>query len=142
MVRKEKLYVDEMIKTLQVFSAASGTYINWEKSSAYWFDRYIHKPEWLGEYQWQWATEGELYKLLCTSFGLNRNTQYVDQFLYGESNKKIRILESNEVINCWESAHMQPSFSLNFLVFHYGIGRVQQDYWKDKGSNPELFLVW
>ena len=57
MVSGEKRYIDEMVKILQVFSAASGMEINWEKSSAYWFDRFTHKLAWLNEYQWQWATE-------------------------------------------------------------------------------------
>ena len=89
MVRGEKRYIDEMVRILQVFSAASGMEINWEKSSAYWFDRFTHKPEWLNEYQWQWATEGELSKLLGTPFGLNLKTLDVDQFLYGKITKKL-----------------------------------------------------
>lgn len=56
-------------------------------SNVYWFDRFIHKPEWLNEYQWQWATEGELFELLGTPFGLNLNTLDVDQFLYGKITK-------------------------------------------------------
>ena len=84
MVRSEKKYIDEMVRILQVFNATSGMEINWEKSSAYWFDRFTHKPEWLNEYQWQYATEEELSKLLGTSFELNLKTLDVDQFLYGK----------------------------------------------------------
>ena len=45
MVRGEKRYVDELVRLLKTFSAASGMKINWEKSCAYWFDQYTHKPE-------------------------------------------------------------------------------------------------
>ena len=50
MVRGKKIYIDEMVEILQVFSAASMMKINWEKSSAYWFVVYIHKPEWISVY--------------------------------------------------------------------------------------------
>lgn len=63
--------------------------INWEKSNAYWFDRYTHKSEWLNEYQWQCATEDELYKLLGIFLGLNLNTLHVDQFFYDKITKKL-----------------------------------------------------
>ena len=89
MVRGEKRDVDEMVRLLKVFSAASGMEINWKKSSAYWFDKYTHKPEWLNGYNWQWAEEGDLSKLLGTPFGLNLNTQDVDQFLYAKIAKKL-----------------------------------------------------
>ena len=56
-IETQKRSIDEMVRILQVFSAASGMEINWEKSSAYWFDRFTHKLAWLNEYQWQWATE-------------------------------------------------------------------------------------
>jgi hypothetical protein len=89
MVKGEKRYVDELVRILKVFSAASGMEINWEKSCAYWFDKYTHKPEWLNGYNWQWATEGDLSKLLGTPFGLNLNTRDVDQFLYNKIAKKL-----------------------------------------------------
>ena len=50
MVRGEKRYVDELVQILGVFSDASIMEINWEKSCAYWFDKYMHKPEWLAGY--------------------------------------------------------------------------------------------
>ena len=43
MVRGDKRYVDELVRILKVFSEASGMEINWEKSCAYWFDKYTHK---------------------------------------------------------------------------------------------------
>ena len=45
MVRGEKKYVDKLVRLLKVFSATLAMEINWKKSSAYWFDKYIHKPE-------------------------------------------------------------------------------------------------
>ena len=71
-----------------MFSAASDMEIIWEKSSAYWFDKYTHKPEWLNKYNWQWAEEGDLFKLLGIPFGLNLNTHDIDNFLYQKIAKK------------------------------------------------------
>ena len=62
--------------------------INW-KLCAYWFNKYAHKPEWHNGYNWRWAEEGDLSKLLGTSFGLYLNTQEVDHFLYTKINKKL-----------------------------------------------------
>ena len=56
--------------------------INWETLCAYWFHKFMHKPEWLARYDWKWAEEGDLSKLLDTLFGLNLNTPNVDQLLY------------------------------------------------------------
>jgi hypothetical protein len=63
--------------------------INWEKSSAYWFDKFTHKPVWLNEYGWQWTEEEDLLKLLGTPFSLNLDTKVVDQFFYGKIIKKL-----------------------------------------------------
>ena len=88
MVRGTKEDVDEFVKILETFSEASGMEINWEKSSAYWFDRHIPKSEWLLSYNWKWAEEGDLSKLLGTPFGLNLDTKDIDQFLYNKIAKK------------------------------------------------------
>lgn len=50
MVRGEERDVDELVRLLKVFGATSGMEINWEKSYAYWFDKYTHKPKWLNGY--------------------------------------------------------------------------------------------
>ena len=46
-VRGTKKFVDELDRLLGLFSKASGIKINWENTCAYWFDKYIHKPDWL-----------------------------------------------------------------------------------------------
>ena len=89
MVRGEKRYVDELVRLLKVFSEASGIEINWEKSSAYWFDKFTHKPVWLNGYGWQWVEEGDLSKLLGTPFGLNLDTKDMYRFLYGKISRKL-----------------------------------------------------
>ena len=53
MIRGEKTYIDKLVRLLQIFTEASGMEINWEKSSAYWFDKFTHKPEWLADYNWR-----------------------------------------------------------------------------------------
>ena len=47
MVRGDKICVDELVRILKFFSKTIGMKIKLEKSCAYWFDKYIHKPEWL-----------------------------------------------------------------------------------------------
>ena len=89
MVRGTKEDVDELVKILETFSQASGILINWEKSCAYWFDKHTHKPEWLLGYNWKWAEENDLPKLLGTLFGLNLDTKDGDQFLYNKIIKKL-----------------------------------------------------
>ena len=74
---------------IEKINNALGTEINWEKSCVYWFDKYTHKLKWFVGYNWQWAEEGDLSKLLGTPFGLNLNNWDVDQFLYGKISKKL-----------------------------------------------------
>lgn len=100
MVRRKKKYVDELVRILKVFSAASGMKINWEKSCGYWFDKFTHKPEWLNMYNWQWTEEENLSKLLGIPFGSNLNTKDVDNFLNQKIAKKTRLLEYNETFTC------------------------------------------
>jgi hypothetical protein len=47
MVRGTKEDVDELVR---IFSQTSGMEINWDKSYAYLFDKYMHKSEWLLRY--------------------------------------------------------------------------------------------
>ena len=89
MIRGVKKDIDEMVRILKTFSEASGMEINWTKSCAYWYDKYTHKPDWLAGYNWKWAEEGDLSKLLGTPFGLNLNTPDVDSFLYSKISKKL-----------------------------------------------------
>ena len=89
MVRGEKNDVDELVRLLTTFSKTSGMEINWDKSCAYWFDKFTYKPVWLQGYDWHWAEEGDLSKLLGTHFGLEFNTPDIDQFLYNKISKKL-----------------------------------------------------
>ena len=89
MVRGTKEDVEELVKILETFSEASGLQINWKKSSAYWFNRLIPKLEWLLNYNWKWAEEGNLSKLLGTPFGLILDIKDIDQFFYNKIAKKL-----------------------------------------------------
>ena len=89
MVRGTKEDVEELVKILETFSEASGMQINWKKSSAYWFNRFIPKLEWLLSYNWKWAEEGNLSKLLGSPFGLILDTKDIDQFFYNKIAKKL-----------------------------------------------------
>ena len=75
MIRGEKRYVNEMVRILKVFNEVSGMEINWEKSC--WHDKFTHKPEWRNGYNWRWAEERYMSKLLGTPFGLNLNIRDV-----------------------------------------------------------------
>ena len=81
--------MDELVKILKVFSDASGMEINWNKSCTHWFDKYTHNPEWLARYNWRWAEDGDLSKLLGTPFGLSLNKHDFDWFLYNKIYKKL-----------------------------------------------------
>lgn len=43
----------------------------------------------LASYNWQWAEEGDLSKLLGTPFDLNLNIRDVDQFLNAKISNKL-----------------------------------------------------
>ena len=88
MVRAERRDADKLVRLLKTFSEASGMEINWDKSCAYWFDKYTHKLEWLAGYNWKWAVEGDLSKLLGTPFGINLNTPNVEKLFYSKISKK------------------------------------------------------
>ena len=76
-----------MSPLLKVFSEIFEIEINWEKSFAYWFDKFTHKLIWLDGYKWKWTEEWDLAKLLGTPFGWNLNTKDVDHFLYSKISK-------------------------------------------------------
>ena len=81
MIRGEKKFVDELGRLLRFFSDAFGMNINWEKTCMYWFDKFTHNPVWLVGYNWRWAEEENLSKLLGTPFGLKLNVSDIDHFL-------------------------------------------------------------
>lgn len=95
-LEEEKTYVDELVKLLGAFSAVLGMKTNWHKSSAYWFDRHIPKPNWLDFYNWTWATEYDLSKLFGTPFGLNLHTEDVNQFFFKKMPIFFILLEHNK----------------------------------------------
>lgn len=99
MIRDIKEDEDELVRIFESFSQASGMRINWENSYAYWFDKHMHKLECLLGYNWRWADEYDISKLLDTSFGLNINTRDVDQFLYTKIAKKQKY---------WSSMKLSP----------------------------------
>ena len=89
MIKVTKEDVVELVKILETFSEASGMKINWKKPSAYWYDRFTHKPEWFVSYNWIWAEKCDIYKFSGTASGLNLETKDVDQILYNKIAKKL-----------------------------------------------------
>jgi hypothetical protein len=74
---------------LQLFGQASGLQINWNKSTAYWFS-IEPAPPWLANFDFPWAIERNVSKLLGTPFGLKLDTQDIDAFFLEKVNNKLR----------------------------------------------------
>ena len=122
MVRGTKEDVDKLVRILETFSQASGMEINWEKSCAYWFDKYTHKPDWLLGYNWKWAEEDELSKLLGTPFGLNLNTRNVDQFLYNKIAKKLEYWSGMRLSLAGRIVICNQVLLSTLWIFYHGLG--------------------
>jgi hypothetical protein len=89
-LRGEENIVSNAVLTLDSFSIASGLHLNWEKSSAYWWKHGGEpRPQWTSQFQWRWAGENEVGKLLGTPFGLSLSSSQVDQFLVDRIHQKI-----------------------------------------------------
>lgn len=80
--------VGNLIQILRDFCSAAGLEINWRKLAAYWQSPQP-RPQWLNAFDWTWANEGDLSKLLGTPFGLNLDTKDVDAFLTAKIEKKL-----------------------------------------------------
>lgn len=63
--------------------------INWHKSCAYWVSKNTLKLGWLNSYNWAWAEETDITKLLGTPFDFNLHTHDVDKFLIKKIAKKL-----------------------------------------------------
>jgi hypothetical protein len=87
-LERVEFYLCNLVQLLRSFAQASGLYINWEKSIAYWFTP-DPTPPWLAIFDFPWAIEHSLSKLLGTPFGLNLVIEDVDNFLLGKITKKI-----------------------------------------------------
>lgn len=99
--------------------------INWDKSCAYWFDKFTHKPKWLVGYNWIWAEERDLSKLLGTPFGLNLNTNYVDRFLYSKIAKKLNYWSSMKLSLAWKVVICNQVFLSTLWLFITVWGRFR-----------------
>jgi hypothetical protein len=91
-LRAEEQTVVNTVSALDSFNVASGLTLNWTKSCAYWwsFNR-GPRPMWTTRFQWQWAREEDVSKLLGTAFGLSLSTGQIDQFLIDRTEQKINL---------------------------------------------------
>ena len=85
-VREEENTMDNLLEILHNFGIAFGLKIN--KSIAYWCGQETSLG-WVEQYQWKWATSGDLSKLFGTPFGLQLELQDVDQFLIDKVKTKL-----------------------------------------------------
>ena len=81
--------VSNLVNILHSFTLASGLFINWEKSGAYWAGMAAFSPNWAHAFGWTWAAEGSITKLLRTPFGLSLSTTNSDQFLIDKVKSKL-----------------------------------------------------
>jgi hypothetical protein len=89
-IRGEEPFVCAIVETLQLFSGASGLFINENKSSAYyWHPGGSDRPSWTRDFRWQWAEGGEISKLLGAPFGMDITTEDANSFLMAKIEKKL-----------------------------------------------------
>lgn len=77
-----------LLDILNLFKNGSSLEINWRKSHAYWCSS-GRKQSWLKDIGWQWAEEKDFSKLLSTPFGLNLETENIDNFLVDRIKAKL-----------------------------------------------------
>ena len=72
--------VRNLIEILNLFKSPSGLEINWSKSHAYWWSS-SRKPTCILKMGLQWAEKGDVSKLLGTPFGLDLQSEDLDNFV-------------------------------------------------------------
>lgn len=84
----KKESVDNLVAILEKFKVAANLKINWNRSITYWFGR-GDRLEWLNKYQWQWAPNGNISKLLSIPFEIHPNISDVGAFLLNSVKNKL-----------------------------------------------------
>ena len=80
--------VRNLVNLLKPFSLALGSDINCSKSTTYWHNPATNKPRLLDIFHWKWV-QGEISKLLGTTFGLSLDVHDVIEVLIDKTKKKI-----------------------------------------------------
>lgn len=94
--------VDSLMGILHKFGVASGLEINWHRNIAYWWGR-ERLSRWVRKYQWKWATNIDLSKLLDMPFDLQLQLQVVDQFLENMVKNKLQYWSSTNLLLTWQT---------------------------------------
>jgi hypothetical protein len=89
MLEGRENHLRNLVQLLCTYAQAMGLHINWDKSLDYWFAP-GPAPPWLATFDFPWAIERNLSKLLGTPFGLNLHTPDIDTFLVEKVEKKLR----------------------------------------------------
>ena len=88
-VKAEETSVDNLVGILHKFGIAFGLEIKWHKSVAYWCGQ--GRPlRCVGKYQWKWAANRDLSKLLGTPFGLQLELQDIGHILVNKVKSKLK----------------------------------------------------
>lgn len=137
MVRGDKQYVDELVRLFTLFNEASWMEICWDKSCAWWFDKYTHDFNWtlthilkwlvVVGYNWRWAEVGDLSKLLIISLGLDLNTPDIDRFLYEKISKKLDYWSNIKFSLAWRVVicnHVMLSILQLFIMVLGGSNKI------------------
>lgn len=88
-MRVDESSVDTLVGILLKFGLVYGLEVKWHKNVAYWCSQGT-PPNWVEKFQWKWAANGYLSKLLGTPFGLYLELQNVDQFLVNKVKGKLK----------------------------------------------------
>lgn len=137
--------MDEMARFFKVFCDASRMGINWEKSSVYWFNKNMHKHEWLAGYGWRWAEVGDLSILLSTLFGLNVSTLDVDKLLHDKILKKfdywsiVKLSLEERIARC--NQILLSNFWFSLLCVCVGGGDLTKSLGKSKMPFETIFVL-
>jgi hypothetical protein len=100
-LKGEEEPVRNLIYMLEMFCAASGLLLNWNKSCGHWKSPLmLFRPQWTDNLGVSWANDEEVSKLLGAPFGLSLKARDVDDFLYERIRKKL--------IH-WSSVQMNPT---------------------------------
>lgn len=85
----------ELLYILETFCLGSGLTLNWRKSCGYWQDS-SSRPSWTDHLGVTWVEEGDVSKLLGTSFGLALTVREVNEFLHDIIDKKLEYWSTAE----------------------------------------------
>jgi hypothetical protein len=100
------------------------------------------RPAWTQAFQWQWADNHDISKLLGAPFGMELTTEDADTFLMNKIDKKldywttVRLNSAGRVV-------ISNSVLISTMLYFLGIwGGVRRRHQANQRKNSEFFLDW